>query len=133
MRLLQSSAGTPAEGCPPREQGARDTCICCTREPGFTGGPKVSLPIKNSTELLKHPEERCGRANTAQALCEAGNCCEGAKLHCHQALTSKHLSHGGSLRSYLMWLHPNVLCCLGILACWLCAALYCVDITLVFP
>lgn len=132
-RLLQSSVGTPAEGCPQRQQGARDTCISWTREPGFTGSSEVLLPIKNSTELLKHLKERCGNTNTAQAPCEAENCCDDAKLLCHQALTNKCLSYGGSLRSYLMLLHPNVQCCLGILMCWLCAALYYVDITLVFP
>lgn len=100
---------------------------------GFTGSPKMSLPMKNNTDLSKHLKERCGRTNTAQAPCEAENCCADAKLHCHQALTSKHLSYGGNLRSYLMLLHPNVQCCLGILICWLCAALYYVDITLVFP
>lgn len=120
-------------GCPQREQGARENYIFWTRELGFTGSLKVSLPIKNSTELLKHLKERCGRTNTAQAPCEAENCCDDAKLHGHQALTSEHLSYRGSLRSYLMLLHPNVQCCLGILMYWLCAALYYVDITLVFP
>lgn len=133
MRLLQSSAGTPAEGCPQREQGDRDTCISWTREPGFTGSLNMPLPIKNNTELLKHLKERRGRTNTAQAPCETEDCCDDAKLHCHRALTSKHLSYGGSLRSYLMLLLPNVQCCLGILMCWLCAALYYVDITFLFP
>lgn len=134
VRVLQSSLGTPAEDCPQREQGARDTCISWTREPGFTGSQKMLLPIKNNSKLLKsYLKERCGRTNTAQAPCEAENCCDDAKLHCHQALTRKHLSYGGSLRSCLMLLHPNVQYCLGILMCWLCAALYYVDITLVFP
>lgn len=44
----------------------------------------------------------------------------------------KHLSYGGSLKSYLMLLHPKVQYFLGILMCWLCAALYYVDTTLGF-
>lgn len=114
-------------------RGIQEHFISWTREPGFTGSLKMLLPIKNNSEPLKHLKERCGRTNTVQSPCEAENCCDDAELHCHQALTRKHLSYGGSLRSYLMLLHPNVQYFLGIVMSWLCAALYCVDMTLIFP
>lgn len=46
---------------------------------------------------------------SATTMQDRQNCSDNAELDCHQDLTSNHWWFGGSLRNYLMYLHPTAL------------------------
>jgi len=124
----RSSVGTPAEGCPRRDLGARGSCFSRPQEPGFTSSLNLSLPIKINPNLQNCLKERRDKVAPVQAPCETDRTAP-TMLSCVATELRQASTGGMEVVEEVTYVQQ---CCLGVLMRWLCAALHCVDTPLAF-